>query len=73
VVFNFNAFPIQSQLFFFLLQGVELSNIVTETVSDDHPIIGAIGKLKNPATQKVEIEEQCNILAAQCSKGSLLI
>jgi hypothetical protein len=46
---------------------------VTETVSDDHPIIGAIGKLKNPATQKVEIEEQCNILAAQCSKGSLLI
>jgi hypothetical protein len=45
---------------------------VTETVSDDHPIVGAIVKLKNPSTQKAEIEEQCNILAAQCSKGCLI-
>lgn len=63
--------------FFFLLfsQGVDLSNIVTESLAADHPLIKSIAKLKNLTDSGSiennldEVKQLCNVLSEECRKG----
>jgi hypothetical protein len=50
-----------------LFQGVDLSNIVTTTLSNDHVISRTIEKLKSG---EENVTELCDVLASECSKGT---
>lgn len=60
----------------FKSQGVDLSNVVTESTSADHPIVRTIAHLKSldlrsegEKTDLSTAEENCNVLGQECSKG----
>jgi len=49
-----------------ILQGVDLSNIVTTTLSNDHVISKTIAKLKSGENN---LQLLCSTLAEECNKG----
>ncbi len=59
----------------FIDQGVELSNIVTDSISEDHPIVQTIRRLETLSKEKPDndssktIIENCDVLAFECCKG----
>ena len=62
-----------------MLQGVELSNIVTTTLAEDHPILKSIQRLKilstedeNADSNTDEVKQLCDVLNVECAKGNLL-